>query len=187
MPALLLFATLFGTLAGSSPLLGDNRFLVGLEQLRNGPAVAGEFEDSHHAHVHRYLNQQVAEPGKVLLVGDAEPFDLRIPTLYNTCFDESVFENLMRGRDARQRLEILRTHEVTHVFIYWSLIDRYREPGNYGFTDYVTRDFVERELVETGILQPLPLEMPAEVGILFTVGSKVLPARSNPETSQERE
>ena len=187
LPVVLLFATLFGSLAGSSPLLGDNRFLVGLEQLRNGPAVAGEFEDTHHAQVHRYLNEQVAANGKVLLVGDAEPFDLRVRTLYNTCFDESVFESLMRGRGAEQRLEILRKHHVTHVFIYWSLIDRYREPGNYGFTDYVTQHFVQRELVETGILEPLPLDMPSEVGVLFVVGSKVLPAKTNQEASREED
>ncbi len=186
LPAVLLFAMLFGALAGSSQLLGDNRFLVGLEQLRNGPPVAGELEDTHHGHVHRYLNEHLTSTGgKVLLVGDAEPFDLRVPTLYNTCFDESVFEQLMRDRDAQQRLAILRKHEITHVFVYWSLIDGYRKPGNYGFTDYITRDLVQQELVETGILHPLPLEMPAEVGILFTVGDRIVPAAANPETSQE--
>jgi 4-amino-4-deoxy-L-arabinose transferase-like glycosyltransferase len=103
LPTVLLFAMLFGALAGSSQLLGDNRFLVGLEQLRDGPAVAGELEDTHHGRVHRYLNEHLSSTdGKVLLVGDAEPFDLQIPTLYNTCFDESVFEQLMRDRDAQQ-------------------------------------------------------------------------------------
>jgi len=187
LPAVLLSATLFGLLAGSSPLLGDNRFLVGLEQLRDGPAVAGEFEDTYHAQVHLDLNEQVSAGGKVLLVGDAEPFDLRVPTLYNTCFDESVFEKLMRDRNARQRWETLREHHVTHVFIYWSLIDRYREPGNYGFTDYVTRDFVQRELVETGILEPLPRDMPPEVGVLFAVRSKALPARADRQASSQEE
>ena len=151
-----------------------------------GPAVAGEFEDTPHGYVHRYLNEHLASTGgKVLLVGDAEPFDLQIPTLYNTCFDESVFERLMRDRDAEQRLAILRKHKITHIFVYWNLIDRYREPGNYGFTDYVTRDLVQQELVETGILHPLPLEMPEEVGILFTVGDRILPTEANLETSQE--
>jgi len=187
LPLVLLFATLFGALAGSSQLLGDNRFFVGLEQLRDGPPVAGEFEDTHHGDVHRYLNRHVPSAGgRVLLVGDAEPFDLRVPVLYNTCFDQSVFEQLMRDRDAQQRLAVLRRHEITHVFVYWHLIDRYREPGNYGFTDYVTRDFVQQELVQTGILHPLLLEMPAEVGILFKVGDEVLPGSTKAKTSQER-
>ena len=149
--------------------------------------VAGELEDSHHAHVHRYLNRHVPSPGgKVLLVGDAEPFDLRVPVLYNTCFDESIFEQLMRDRDAQQRLAVLRKHEITHVFVYWRLIDRYRELGNYGFTDYVTRDFVHQELVQTGILHPWPSEMPSEVGILFRVGDEVLSGNTKAKASQER-
>ena len=187
LPLVLLMTTLFGVLAGSSQLLGDNRFFVSLEQLRDGPPVAGELEDSHHAHVHRYLNRHVPSPGgKVLLVGDAEPFDLRVPVLYNTCFDESIFEQLMRDRDAQQRLAVLRKHEITHVFVYWRLIDRYRELGNYGFTDYVTRDFVQQELVQTGILHPLQSKMPAAVGILFKVGDEVLSGSTKAKTSQER-
>ncbi|MFP6618210.1 MAG: glycosyltransferase family 39 protein [Pirellulaceae bacterium] len=186
LPCLLVLATLFGTLAGSSSLLGDNRFLVRLGPLRDGPAVVGEFEDSSHAHLHRYLNRHVPpSAGKVLLVGDAEPFDLRVPVLYNTCFDECIFERLMRGRDARQRLSALREQGITHVFVYWSLIDRYRKPGNYGFTDYVVRDLVRRELVGQGILHPLPIDMSAEEGELFEVGHRVVEISGEPESGQE--
>ena len=186
LPSLLLLATLFGTLAGSSSLLGDNRFLVGLGPLRDGPAVAGEFEASSHAHLHRYLNRHVSPTaGKVLLVGDAEPFDLRVPVLYNTCFDECIFERLIRGRDAEERLAALRGEGITHVFVYWSLIDRYREPGNYGFTDYVVRDLVRGELVGQGILRPMPIDMPAEEGELFEVGHRAVEMTGERENGQE--
>ena len=42
---------------------------------------------------------------------------------------------------------------------FWRELDRYRSPGNYGYSSYVTRDLVRRELVaEQGLLRPLPLE-----------------------------
>jgi hypothetical protein len=84
----------------------------------------------------------------VLLVGDAQPFDLEMPVLYNTCFDESIFERLLKGRSREQRLAALREHGISHILVDWSEVDRYRSPGNYGFSDYVSRSLVRDELVE---------------------------------------
>jgi hypothetical protein len=44
------------------------------------------------------------------------------------------------------------------VLIRWDEIARYRSPGNYGFTDYVTPELVHQELVrEQQILRPVPV------------------------------
>ena len=186
---ILLVATVYGVLVGSSTAVGDNRFLVDLLQLRDGPTVVEELDDTPHAHVHRYLNQQVsASEGKVLLVGDAEPFDLRVPVLYNTCFDDCIFEQLLRGRNASQRLAALKREGITHVFIYWNDINRYRQEGNYGFTPYVTPDRIRKELVDLEILRPiegLPFRLPKHVGELFEVGHEVAAVDPSAETRQE--
>ena len=42
---------------------------------------------------------------------------------------------------------------VTHVYVDWSEIDRYRAPGNYGFTPFVVPEVFAR-LVEAGVLGP---------------------------------
>ena len=40
--------------------------------------------------------------GGVLVVGEAAVFDLTPPVLYNTCFDECVFQRLVEGRTAQE-------------------------------------------------------------------------------------
>ena len=80
---------------------GDTRFLVSLEALRDDP-------NSVRLHpTHRQLNRTVRDGTKVLFVGDAQAFDLEIPVLYNTCFDESHFDRLFKGKTAAQRLDAL--------------------------------------------------------------------------------
>jgi hypothetical protein len=82
----------------------DRRLLVSLAELRRDqPAEPGD--PSRVSLVHRYLNATVVRRGKrVLLVGDAQPFDLEVPALYHTCFDPCIFELWMRDRSAEQRL-----------------------------------------------------------------------------------
>jgi hypothetical protein len=58
----------------------------------------------------------------------------------------------MKGKSKDERLAALRERNISHVFVQWSEIDRYRSPGNYGFTDYVTED-IFRELVAQGVLR----------------------------------
>ena len=80
-------------------------------------------------------------------MGDAAVFDLRVPALYNTCFDDCQFDTLFRDRtvdDRRQRLVEL---NITHVYIDCPELRRYRQPGNYGYSPYVTRALVHDEMV----------------------------------------
>ncbi|MGC1273948.1 MAG: glycosyltransferase family 39 protein [Planctomycetaceae bacterium] len=107
------------------------------------------------------LNRTLPDGAKVLLVGEAEVFDARFPLIYNTVFDRNIFEawtaqpsEAMPGenRTLRSPDEIRRTladHGVTHVFVNWREIMRYRT--TYGFTPFFTPDRFE-ELRQVGVL-----------------------------------
>jgi len=123
-----------------------NRYFVSLARLRVDPMRVDAW--------HRYFNDHVAE-GRVLMVGDAEVFDLEVPILYNTCFDDSIFERLVQGRTASEVAAALQSRQISHVYVHWGEIARYRSPGNYGYTDFVAPGVFDR-LVEQGVLWPLP-------------------------------
>lgn len=89
---------------------------------------------------------------KVLLVGQAAVFHARFPLLYNTVFDREIIEELARGRTPRETWEALRGSGITHVYVEWPEIARYRSPGNYGYTDFTTPEFFEG-LAEAGALR----------------------------------
>ncbi|MBS0264151.1 MAG: hypothetical protein JSS02_19600 [Planctomycetes bacterium] len=125
---------------------------------------AGEVASSITAPELVYLNRQLPPDAKVLSVGDAEMFYARFPVIYNTVFDRSIFEAWFcaadRLSDGDSRLEevteIRRTLEsagITHIYINWLEILRYRSPGNYGYTEFV-RPEIMSELQELGVLGP---------------------------------
>jgi hypothetical protein len=118
-------------------------WLVSLERLR-----AEQIAPSHQQ------LQEIAKPDEaLLLVGDAEPFDLNMPAYYNTCFDDSVFELLTKDRSPEDILVAFRQRKIAYVLVDWREIQRYRSPGNYGFTDYVQPEVFAR-LVQQGVLGP---------------------------------
>lgn len=105
--------------------------------------------------------------GRVLFVGEAAVFDADFPYLYNTVFDDSIFESLCaepqadlpRGeRPLRPADDVRRAFAdagLTHVCVNWSEVVRYRLPGSYGFSDFVhPRRF--DELCEAGLLRRTP-------------------------------
>jgi hypothetical protein len=147
----------------------DHRYLVSLERLRRDePAEPGDLSRVHP--LQRYVNDRAAAGGQVLLVGDAQPFDLELPAQYSTCFDECLLERLLKDRTAVQRRAALRRQQIKYVLVNWSEIDRYRSPGNYGFTDYVTKKLLREELVrDQRILRPVPLNIDPEGAELFEV------------------
>jgi hypothetical protein len=102
---------------------------------------------------HQELNKLVKEGAAVLLVGDATPFDLKMPVYYNTCFDDCVFELLTKERSVGEIRAAFREREIAWVLIDWGEIARYRSEGNYGFTDYVQPSVFAR-LVEQEVLLP---------------------------------
>ena len=116
---------------------------------------------------------------KVLCVGEAALFHARFPYVYNTVFDRSLFEQWFAQRTSSGEFQLrpvaeirakLLQHRITHVLINWSEVLRYREPGSYGFTDFVHPDQI-RELVRLGVLQSVPL--PASVALQPLKGSRL--------------
>jgi hypothetical protein len=167
---MLLLGLMSNFLVVSSRAMGDNRMLVSLEQLRDDEPRDCDALFSRTNPVHRYLNRHASTCGAVLLVGDAKPFDLEMPVLYNTTFDKSIFAALLEGKDAKQRRAALRAAGITHVFVYWHDIDQERSGQGYGFTDFVTRRRVRQELVdEQGLLEPIDLGLHPDFAELFKV------------------
>ena len=123
-----------------------NRYFVDLEHLRRDPDRVDPW--------HAYFNAHAGR-GRVLMVGEAQVFDLEVPVLYNTCFDDCLFERLVRGRNAEEIREAFAEKGITHLYVDWGEIARYRSPGNYGFTGFVQRSVFD-DLVKQGIIEPLP-------------------------------
>jgi hypothetical protein len=156
----------------ASPFGADNRFLIGLNDLRqdlprpNDQQLLGTRMNSGH----RWLNEHVPRGNRVLLVGEAQVFDLEMPILYNTCFDDCVFETLFRDRSRDERLRVLRELRISHIFVSWHELDRYRQPGNYGYSDYPTRELLFDELVrDQGLLRRVAIDRLGETADVFEV------------------
>jgi len=151
---------------------GYNAYFVRLEQLRYDPARADYW--------HVYLNHNVSPGYKVLTVGDCQVFDLEMPVLYNTVFDDSVFEKIyqdQQGIPEKIHAELDRLR-VSHVYVNWLEIRRYREPGNYGFPSLIDHRLFE-ELVAAGVFEP-PLNRKRDHGQVFPV-KKLDPGKDHEE------
>ena len=112
------------------------------------------------------LNATLPSTSKVLMVGDAEVFDATFPLVYNTVFDDNIFEEWTVDssdtatplRDRRMLLpdeirRVLKSQRITHVFVHWGEILRYRLPESYDYTAYVQPNRFS-ELVSAGVLKP---------------------------------
>jgi hypothetical protein len=151
----------------------DNRYFAPLGMLRRDDrelSLQGLRVES----AHRWLNEHAQLGEKVLLLGDAEPFDLDMPAIYNTCFDDCQFTRIFKGRSRAERLAMLREEKIAYVFCSWAHLARYRSPGNYGYlSDYPTPEMVHNELVrDQGLLIPIEIEADPQSGELFRVAEK---------------
>ncbi|HZW33690.1 MAG TPA: hypothetical protein VFF52_23415, partial [Isosphaeraceae bacterium] len=99
------------------------------------------------------LNAVLPPGSKVLLVGQAAVFYIDHPLVYNTVFNHETIETLARGRSPDQVRRALRERGITHVYVDWAEIARYRSPGHYGFTPFVTPELFA-SLVNAGVLEP---------------------------------
>ncbi|HVX13444.1 MAG TPA: hypothetical protein VHC22_19830 [Pirellulales bacterium] len=99
------------------------------------------------------LNDHVPPGSTVLSVGDAQVFDIDPPVLYNTAFDDNLVAAIFADRTPEQMTAELRRRNVSHVFVNWSEIHRYRSPGNYGgIPDFITPEWFAG-LVDDGLLE----------------------------------
>lgn len=155
----LLFACLFNLCVATSGLGGNNAYLDDLNYARKfttsitGPEIL-------------QLNQMQLKPKQVVLsVGDAELFNAEFPVIYNTVFDDDIFQQWtskpepdtpdkqLTMRPAQEIKQKLKEEHIAYVYVNWAEILRYRLPGSYGYTDYVTPARFE-QLVKEGVLEP---------------------------------
>ena len=120
-----------------------------------------------------YEQGRLPKDFKVLSVGEAALFFARFPYRYNTVFDRSLFEQWCAEKSPSGEFQLrpadeiratLRRQGITHVFVNWAEILRYREPGSYGYTDFALPHWFQR-LQEAGVLAE-PLVLPAQVSVI---------------------
>ncbi|MGL4943406.1 MAG: glycosyltransferase family 39 protein [Thermoguttaceae bacterium] len=148
-----MFAVLFGVsliygfIVGASPAPGKNATLLApLESQRSSPLMTTPWASwfrSQRFNAH-------APHGAVLLVGEAKAFFYDSPVLYSSCFSETPLRAILESDDP---LRAFKDRSIEYVLVDWNEIARFRSPGNYGFSDFVTPALFDR-LVGDGILVP---------------------------------
>ncbi|HQU42110.1 MAG: hypothetical protein B7Z73_03490 [Planctomycetia bacterium 21-64-5] len=122
-----------------------NAYFVGLSEARHDFRRVNQF--------HSILNEHVPPGCTVLSVGEAQVFDIAVPVLYNTAFDQSVLATICEGRKPQEIDAELSRRGISHIYVNWSEIFRYRRPGNYGGVPaFITPDWFAR-LVDCGVLE----------------------------------
>jgi hypothetical protein len=174
--ACLVVGLTFSAILSASPLVADNRWFVALADLRDDvPAHAGE--RSRVPAAHRWLNENLTGDQAVLLVGDAEPFDLRPHAIYNTCFDDCQLVDLLQGKSPDQRRQTLASRHIAYVLVDWNELARYQSPGNYGYDPRFRPELID-ELRRENVLGP-PVDLPtveSESPVRQRIGVEILPA-----------
>ena len=121
----------------------SNRFFVPLARLRQDPERLRPWQ--------LWLNEQTPAGKGVLSEGDAAVFDLEMPVAYHTAFDDSPLLQLIEGKTPEECRAALA--DFAFVYVNWNEINRYRSPGNYGYTKLVQPKLFEA-LVQQGVLGP---------------------------------
>ncbi len=103
------------------------------------------------------LDAELPAGSRTLLVGQAAVFHVNHSIIFNTVFNDETIETLAKGKSPEQFREALRQRGVTHVYIDWKEIGRHRQPGGYGFTDFVTRARVAGWVADGVLSAPLSL------------------------------
>ncbi len=125
-------------------LCGNNNYTARIDPARRDPSDAAVNE----------MNRELPARARVLAVGAADLFHLNRQLVYNTVFDDCLFEQWVRGRSPAEAASAFGSRGVTHVYVSWAEIERYR--GTYGYSDFVTPAVFD-ELVRSGVLRRLSL------------------------------
>jgi hypothetical protein len=158
--AILLLGLIYGGLLSVTGAVGDNRFFVSLRALR---VDAGDQHTPGRLDAATHWINQFLDPAndRLLLVGEAKVFDFEVPIVYATCFNQNPMESQLWGTSPNEQSAALAQAGITYVLIEWSEIERYRSPGNYGFSDRPSRADVAH-LIDNRVLEPIAGVGPVE-------------------------
>ena len=113
-----------------------------------------------------WINSSLTSEDRVLCVGFAKPFLLRIENAYSTCFNDSPAELLLREKEPAEQRKAMAESGFTYLFVDWREIRRYRSPGNYGFSEWPTPEDV-KQLIDNGIVRAVETRFdPADLQVL---------------------
>lgn len=143
----------YAVLVCSSPVVADNRFFVSLAALRED--LGANPDSPLLPPIQVWINQHLkAHETRVLMIGEARVFPYEVDVVYSTCFDSNPGEAWLADKDAEQQRTALNAAGITHLLINWTEIQRYRSPGNYGFSSWPQPSHIE-QLVADKILKPI--------------------------------
>lgn len=123
------------------------------------------------------LESRLPDGARALLIGEAAVFDAGFDLRYNTVFDFELLQDWATDdplslhkediplKSRAQILAALHERGITHVFVNWMEILRYREYGSYTYTDFISPRTI-KQLVDMGVLEPVRLS-PQERLTLF--------------------
>lgn len=166
-----IFAMLLWTCVGGLAVLAgigptDCRIFVPLAQLER--ETLEETPDGAVNPTMAWINRSLSAEDKLLSIGEVKAFLYRVPIIYGTCFNDAPGESWLRDQSSEKQRENLRAYGVTHVMVDWYEIERYRGPGNYGFSAWpVQSDF--EAMVDAGVLRPMQHPFPADRVEIFEV------------------
>jgi 4-amino-4-deoxy-L-arabinose transferase-like glycosyltransferase len=151
---------LFNTLFCLTPLAGMNLYARPIAEVRE---ISVQAVSSTLAELR--ASRGVPSDSTILYVGLAAVYESPSRAIYNTVFDESRLLSLIaeksageyRLREAKEIHERLEQAGVDYVLVDWTWIERYREPGNYGFPEFVTKDIFDT-LVRERVLRPIKVD-----------------------------
>jgi hypothetical protein len=149
---LLILSCVYCFLVAGSPAPGkNNRFFASLNSMRCDPNIstlwATWFNEQFWT---TWVNEHPPENRtKILLVGEAKAFLYDAPVVYHSCFNETPLKEIVATSDPATEFQ---RRGIVFVLVDWSEINRFRSPGNYGYTEIVQPELFDK-LVADGILE----------------------------------
>jgi hypothetical protein len=149
---IVLLSSIYGNVVAISGVMCDQRWFVPYSVLRTDGGTServGRIPPTTEW-INRHLNDS-----SLLLIGEARVFDFLPAVQYATCFNTPPGERRLRDHEPNLQKDWLSEQGVTHLLIHWREIDRYRSPGNYGFSPWPNHNDV-REWIANGVVRPAP-------------------------------
>lgn len=146
----ILISLTYGGIVSISGIFTDSRWFVSYDSLREDVGTAesaGRLPKTI-----GWLNKSLPAESKILAIGEARAFFFERPLLYATCFNTPPGESALRQAVPREQFEWLSRNGVTHLFVQWREIERYRGAGNYGFSKWPQPSDI-KSMIDSGVVR----------------------------------